>query len=207
LGEDAAEEMHAGALHSSAGHDRSHGLAESQVSVGDDELPPGQAAGLMRAQELGPEATVLGVANGEAEDLAAAVAAHPGRDDHGLGGHPAVDAGLAVGGVHEHLREGPAGQKAVPEGRHLMVEVGTYPRDLALADAAVGAKGPDQVVDLASAEPVQLRLHHHREQGLVNPAAALQQRGEERPGAQLGMRNSRSPAVVESNLGRCHCPE
>jgi hypothetical protein len=33
------------------------------VGVGDDQLHPGQAAGLERAQERGPERAVLGVAN------------------------------------------------------------------------------------------------------------------------------------------------
>jgi hypothetical protein len=33
---------------------------------------------------------------------------------------------------------------------------------------------------------VQVGLHHHREQRLIDPAAPFQQRGEERPGLQLG---------------------
>jgi hypothetical protein len=33
---------------------------------------------------------------------------------------------------------------------------------------------------------VQVGLHHDRDQGLVDPAAPLQQAGEERPGPQLG---------------------
>ncbi|GAA2843433.1 hypothetical protein GCM10020220_035800 [Nonomuraea rubra] len=33
---------------------------------------------------------------------------------------------------------------------------------------------------------MQVGLHHHGEQGLVHAAAAFQQRGEERAGAQLG---------------------
>ena len=33
---------------------------------------------------------------------------------------------------------------------------------------------------------MQIGLHHHREQGLIDPPAPLQQRGEERPGPQLG---------------------
>jgi hypothetical protein len=61
-----------------------------------------------------------------------------------------------------------------------MVEVGADPRDLAPADAAVGTERADQVVDLAGDDPVQIRLHDHREQRLVDPAAPFQQRGEER---------------------------
>ncbi len=57
---------------------------------------------------------------------------------------------------------------------------------LALGDAAVGPDGPDQVVDLAGAHPMQVGLHHHREQPLVDPAAALQQRGKNDPARSWG---------------------
>jgi hypothetical protein len=67
-----------------------------------------------------------------------------------------------------------------------MIKVSADPADFALADAAVGTKRPHQVVDLAGAHPMQIGLHHHREQRLVDPAAPLQQAGEERPGPQLG---------------------
>jgi hypothetical protein len=113
------------------------------MGVGDDQLHPGQAAGLERPQERRPEGTILAVPDGEAEDLAAAVAAHPGGHHHRLGDDPAVDPGLAVGGVDKDVGEGLSGQGAVPEGTHLGVEVGADAADLALADAAVGAQGPD----------------------------------------------------------------
>jgi hypothetical protein len=51
---------------------------------------------------------------------------------------------------------------------------------------AVGTKGADQVIDLAGADAVQIRLHDHREQGLIDPAAALQQAGEDQPRPQFG---------------------
>jgi hypothetical protein len=41
------------------------------------------------------------------------------------------------------------------------------------------------VVDLAGGHAVQVGLHHNREQRLVDAAAPLQQRREERAGAQL----------------------
>jgi hypothetical protein len=145
------------------------------MRIGDDQLHSSQPAGLQRAQKRRPEGAILAVADGEAEHLTAAVAAHPGGHHHGLGDHPAVDPGLAVGRVHEHIREALAGQRAVPERANLMVEVGADPRDLALADAAVGTERADQVVDLAGADPVQLGLHDHREQRLVDPAAPFQQ--------------------------------
>jgi hypothetical protein len=41
------------------------------------------------------------------------------------------------------------------------------------------------VVDLAGRHAVQVGLHHHREQRLIHPPAAFEQRREERSGAQL----------------------
>jgi hypothetical protein len=69
--------------------------------------------------------------------------------------------------------EGLLGQGAVAEGGHLGVQVGADPGDLGLGDAGVGAQRADQVVDLAGAHAVQVGLHHHREQRLINPPAAL----------------------------------
>jgi hypothetical protein len=87
------------------------------VRVGDDQLHAVQAAGLQRAQEPGPERAVLAVTDVEAEDLAAPIGAHPGGHHHRLGGDPGApaapipaDAGLAVGGVQEHVRERHLGQ-------------------------------------------------------------------------------------------------
>ena len=87
---------------------RGDGLLEPGVGVGDDQLHPTQAAGFEAAQERGPERAVLAVADGEPEDLAPAVGAHAGGDHDGLGHHPVVDPGLAVGGVEEHIRKAPA---------------------------------------------------------------------------------------------------
>ena len=74
------------------------------MGVGDDQLHPVQAAGLQRPQERGPERAVLGVADVEAEHLPVPVGADRGGHHDGLGDDPAVDAGLAVGGVEEHVR-------------------------------------------------------------------------------------------------------
>jgi hypothetical protein len=112
------------ALDGGAGHDRADGLAQPQVRVGDHQLHSGEASSLERAEELGPEGAVLAVTHGEPEDLAAAVATHAGGDHDGLGDGPPVDSGLAVGGVHEHVGEGLAGQRAVAEGADLGVQVG-----------------------------------------------------------------------------------
>jgi len=194
--------MDPAALDGGAGRDRADGLTQAQVGVGDDQLHPGQSTGLQAAQERGPERAILAVTDGEPEDLASTVAAYPGGHHHRLGDDPAVHPGLAVGGVHEEVREGLAGQGAIPEGRYLTVKVGADPAHLGLADPAVSTKRPDQVVDLAGADAVQIGLHHHREQRLIDPATPLQQRGKHDPARSLGIRSSKSPAEVVSSRER-----
>jgi hypothetical protein len=189
------------ALDGRAGHGGLDGLAQAKVGVGDDQLHALEPTGLQAAQELGPERPVLAVADGEAQHLTAAVTTHPGGHDHRLGDHPAVDPGLAVGGVEEHIREALAGQRAIPERRHLLVQISADAAHLRLADAAVGAQGPHQVVDLAGGDPMQIGLHDHREQGLVDPAAPLQQRGEERPSPQLGDTQLQIPSGRGAHAG------
>jgi hypothetical protein len=193
-----AKEVDAATLDGRAGHGGLDGLTKPQVGIGDDELHPGQPTSPQRPQERGPEGAVLAVANPKAEDLAAAVAAHPGGDHHGLGDDPPVDPCLAIGRVDKDVGEGLAGQRPVPERAHFGVQVGADPADLALADAAVGTQGPDQVVDLAGGDPVQVGLHHHRKQRLVHPPAPLQQPGEERPRPQL-----RDPQLQIPSRGGC----
>jgi hypothetical protein len=82
------------------------GLLEAGGGVGDDQLHPGQPAGLERAQERGPEGAVLAVADVQAQHLPAAVGGHAGGDDDRAGNH----AGLEVGGVTNRYgsRCGPA---------------------------------------------------------------------------------------------------
>jgi hypothetical protein len=169
-----------------AEQDRGDRVLEPGVGVGDDQLHPGKAAGLQRAQERGPERAVLTVADLKAQHLPVPVGGDASGHDDGLGDHPVADPRLAVGGVQEHIREPLGGQAAILERGHFSVEVSADPADLALGDPAVGAQGLDQVVDLAGGGAVQIRLHDHREQRLVHPAAPLQQRREERPAAQLG---------------------
>ena len=166
------------------------------------------------AQERGPERPVLGVADVEPEHLTAPVGGDAGGDHHRLGHHPPVHPGLAVGRVEEHVRVGDPGQGPVPERADLLVEVRADPRHLGLADPGVRAQRLDQVVDLPGRDPVQVGLHDHREQRLVDPAPALEQRGEERPGPQLrdpqlqvtrgrGQRPRPRPVALRRPLGRC----
>jgi hypothetical protein len=64
-------------------------------------------------------------------------------------------------------------------------------------------KALTQVIDLARGSAVQVGLHHHREQTLINPAASLQQRRKKNdPLRSLGIRRSKSPAMVVNVRGR-----
>ena len=53
------------------------------VGVRDDQLDPAQATAGQAAQELDPECSGLGGADGEAQNLAPAVCVHGNRDDDG----------------------------------------------------------------------------------------------------------------------------
>ena len=147
---------------------------------------PGQPTGLQRPQERGPERAVLGVADVEAQHFTAAVGGDAGGDHHRLAHHPPVHPRLAVGRVEEHIRIGNLGQRPVPERANLLVQVSADPRHLRLRDPGLGAQRLDQVVDLPGRHPVQVGLHHHREQRLIHPPTTLQQGREERPDPQLG---------------------
>ncbi len=97
-----------------------------------------------------------------------------------------IDPGLAVGRVEEHIGEPLIGQRPVPEGAHLGVQVSADTGDLVFGDRRIGAQRFDQIINLAGGGAVQIGLHHHREQALIDPAAPLQQRREKRTGPQLG---------------------
>ena len=90
-------------------------------------MDPGESAGLQRPRERGPERAVLAVADVEPEDFTATVGGHPSGDHDSLGDHPAVDPGLAVGGVEEHIGVGDLGQGTVAERADLLVEIRTDP--------------------------------------------------------------------------------
>jgi hypothetical protein len=185
LGQHVAQEVHPAALPGRAlQHGGDRGL-EPGVGVGDDQLDAVQAAGAQVAQELGPERFGLAVADGAAQDLAVAVRAHSGGDHHGLGHDPAVDSGLAVGGIGEHIRERLVVQWAGPPRGHLTVQLGADAGHLALGHPGA-AHRDHQVVDPACGHPFDVGLHDHRVQGDVDASAGGQQGREERPGAGLG---------------------
>jgi hypothetical protein len=76
--------MHPASLDAGADEHRADRLTEPEVGVGDDELDPGQAAGLQGAQEPRPERPVLAVPDVHPEYLAVPVVAHADGDHDGL---------------------------------------------------------------------------------------------------------------------------
>ncbi len=125
-------------------------------------------------------------AHGQAQDLTVAVGRHAGGHDDGLGHHPGAVVGLDVGGIDEDVGELDVVQPPLPELADSTVELGADAADLALGDPSVDAQGPDQIVDLASRDPVDEGFHDHRPQRPVDAATGLEQRGEEAAVAQLG---------------------
>lgn len=97
-----------------------------------------------------------------------------------------TDADLAERRIAEHVRKRRVGQAAGAECLDLLVQAGADPRDLRLGDPGLHTHGRDEVVDAAGRHTVHVGLHDHRVQRAVDAAAPLQQRGEERPGPQLG---------------------
>src|SRR5918994_863279 len=202
-------EWHPAALPGGANEHAGDRRLEAEVVVADDELHTAQRSGSQALEESGPETAVLGVANGDTEHLTVAGGGDAGGDHDGSGHDPAVDAALDVGGIGEHVGELDMLEWPVPERVEGAVELGADPRDLALADAGADPEGLHQVIDLAGAHTVDVGLHHHREQGPVDPPAPLQQRREARPSAQLRdlqlditSRCRQQPRTVTIALGR-----
>ena len=93
---------------------------------------------------------------------------------------------MQIGGVQIDVGELDVIEPAGAEGADDLIETGTDPRHLGLGDPRVDAQGGDEVVDRAGRHPVDVGLHHHRVQRLVDAAPWLEDRREERSFAQLG---------------------
>ena len=156
------------------------------MGIADDEPHAPEATGSQRAQEARPEGAVLGVPDGEPQDLALAVAGHPCGDDDGLGHHRRSLVGLDVGGVEEDVGERDMVEAALPEVRHDRIEFAADAGDLALGDASLDAQGDDEVVDLARRDAVDVGLHDDRPEGPVDAPAGFEEGWEEAALAELG---------------------
>ena len=105
-------------------------------------------------------------------------------------------ADVEVGGVHVEVGELDVIQSAGAEGADGLIEPGADPGHLGLLDPRRSPKGVDQVVNGPGGDPVDVGLHHHRVQRLVDPSARLQDRREEAALAQL-----RDPQLDITSLG------
>src|SRR6202008_3652281 len=131
-----------------------------------------------------PERPGPGGADVHAEHLAAPVAVDADRDDHRDRDDPTVLAHPHVGGVDPQIR--PVALDRTGEERlHLVVDLTTQPRDLALGDTA-HAHGLHQIVDRAGGDALHVGLLHHRGERFLGHAARLQEAREVGAFAQLG---------------------
>jgi hypothetical protein len=157
------------------------------VLIGDHESNPAQAALAQALEEPAPEHLVLAVPDIEAEDLAFTGGGDPGGDDHGhrgdLGG---LVADVEIGGVQVDVGELDVVQAAGSERVDHLIQAGADAGHLGLLDPRVRTQGADEVVNGAGGDPVDVGLHHHRVQRLIDPPPRLQDGREEAALAQLG---------------------
>jgi hypothetical protein len=110
------------------------------VGVGDDQLDAGEPRALSeRRNAVQKEPSSLSPTSRPSTSRPLS-AVTPVAITTALGDHPAVDAGLEVGGVQNQVREGGVGQGAGAERGHLGVQLATDPGDLGLGDAAVDTR-------------------------------------------------------------------
>ncbi len=64
--------------------------------------------------------------------------------------------------------------------------LGTPATHLGLRDTALGPQGRHQRINFAGGDPADVGLHDHAVEGLIHPAAGLENRGQKAPGAQFG---------------------
>jgi len=104
---------------------------------------------------------------------------------------------VQVGRVEVDVGEGGVLQRAGAKRADRLVELGADPRHLGLADPRVGAERDDEIIHAARGDSVDVGLHHHRVQRLVDASTGLEDRREERALAQLG-----DPQLHIAGLGR-----
>ncbi len=162
-------------------------LGEAGVGVRDHQPDATQAPFLEMGDELRPEGLGLAVADLEAQQLPATILVHPHGDDDSAGAEllSLAQPPLEVGGIEIDVGVAAALQGPAQKRLHLLVDLLTDATHLRLGDAALGAERRHQGIDLAGRDPTDVSLHDHRVQGLINPAAGFEDRGEEAARAQF----------------------
>jgi hypothetical protein len=158
------------------------------VGVRDHQLDATQAPLLEVGDELGPEGLALAVAHLETQQLAAAIGIDAHRHHRGTRGDllGLALAAIEIRGIQVHIGVAAALQWPIQKRLHLLVDLLADATHLRLGDAALGAQRPHQGIDLAGGDPTDVGLHDHRIQGLIDPAARLEDRGDEAACPQLG---------------------
>ena len=155
--------------------------------------------------ELRPEGLALAVAHLELEQLPPAVLINAHGDDDCAGAdlQGLAQAALEVGGIEVDVGVGVATalQRPGQKGLHLGIDVLTNATHLRLGDAALGTQGGHQGINLAGGDAVDVGLHDHGEQGLIHPAAGLEDRGQETAGPQFGDQQVEIPHLGGEGAG------
>lgn len=138
-------------------------------------MHPGKPTGFQRGEELAPELKGFAVTDRSAQHLAGAVEGDPGGHHQRLRDHMRPDADFAEGGVTEHVRKRRVGQAAGTERLDLLIQASADARDLRLRHPRTHTECADEVIDAAGRHTVDVGLHDHRVQRLVDAAPALEQ--------------------------------
>jgi hypothetical protein len=154
------------------------------VGVRDAQPNAGEPAGAQAAEELPPERLGLGLAHVQADNLTAAALVDPVGDHQGLVADPTRLTDPFHLGVQPQVRVA-ALQRPLPEHRDLLVQPAAQPGHPILGHAG-DAELLDQPVHPPGRDAVDVGLLDHRDQGLLDPAARLQERREGAAGPQPG---------------------
>ena len=159
-----AQEVHGAALPGAAEHlgDR---LLQALVGVGDAEPHAVQAAGQETAQELAPEGLGLGLADVDADHLAASRLVHAVGDHERLVTHAAALAHALHLGIEPEVGVA-ALERALAEDPHLLVERAAEAAHRGAAHALDAELGCE-ALDLARTDAVHVGLGDHRDQSLL----------------------------------------
>jgi hypothetical protein len=183
VGQQISEDVNPAALPGGVENLGSSGL-QTFMRVRDHERNAAQPAPHERAQEGGPKGFGLGRPDCQAENFPATVGVDTNRDYHGHRDDPAGLADLHVGRVDPEVRP-VALDRTVEKGPHSRVDLGTEPRDLALADARHPHR-LDQLVDAAGRDALHVSFLDHRRERLLGGAPRFEEAREVRALAELG---------------------
>jgi len=175
MGKHVAHEVDAAALPGSMQHPL-HGGLQPFMRVGDDQLDAAQASARETAQELGPEGFGFAGADGHSEHFAAAVGVDRGGDRGRDRDNAPVLADLHVGCIKPEIWP-LAFDWPVQESIHPLIDLGTKPLDLALADTG-RPHGLHQVIDGAGRNAMDVGLLDHRRQCFFGSTPGFEERRE-----------------------------